>query len=227
MHAQAFFALVDPRSRPHGHDYRLQPLAAGRRTSWTPRSLYPHEPRASRPLNPTRTPQPAPTDGGVRPWRVRLAGAAPGKPSSSLSTAPSHLRGCGRCPRTASTASPVGILASNTWRTWRPYPCPSCLWTKRPALAQIGCIDGACDHAQSALPAFPFKPKSHPMVDKFTPPLQQPLPRPLGPIRSTACLAHQSTRGPAKSPAVPLLSVFRELVQLPKFISNSSQLQEL
>ena len=144
------------------------------------------------------------------------------KPSSGLSTAPSHLRGCGRRPRTASTASPVGILASNTWRTWRPCPCPSCLWTKRPALAQIGCADGACDHAQSALQAFPFRLESHPMVNKLTQPLQQPLPWPLGPIRSTARLAHQSTRGPAKSPGVPVLSVFREPVQLPKFITNSS-----
>ena len=106
--------------------------------------------------------------------------------------------------------------------TWRPCPCPSCLWTKRPALAQIGCADGACDHAQSALQAFPFRPESHPMVNKLTQPLQQPLPRPLGPIRSTARLAHQSTRGPAKFPGVPLLSVFRKPVQLPKFISNSS-----
>ena len=96
--------------------------------------------------------------------------------------------------------------------TWRPCPCPSCLWTKRPALAQIGCADGACDHAQSALQAFPFRPESHLMVNKLTQPLQQPLPRPLGPIRSTARLAHQSTRGPAKSPGVPLLSVFREPV---------------
>ena len=100
--------------------------------------------------------------------------------------------------------------------TWRPCPCPSCLWTKRPALAQIGCADGACDHAQSALQAFPFRPESHPMVNKLTQPLQQPLPWPLGPNRSTTRLAHQSTRGPAKSPGVPLLSVFREPVQLPK-----------